>query len=106
MVDNRWRWFVNALSFGFALAAMSIPLAWTISIVRVAPQRYYTGAGNLSALLGAGDHRLGRRRPLRQLSPLGRVGRHRDRGRSRAIDLSIVTDDDDISIEPTLVPPP
>ncbi len=50
--SNRWKWFFNALAFGLGCGAALIPLAWTVSLLRVAPDRYYSGAGCLAAIVG------------------------------------------------------
>ena len=53
VASGRRRWVLNAVSFAAAWGAMAIPLAWILSLVRIAPPRYYSGAGSFMACVGA-----------------------------------------------------
>ena len=52
MAGGRKRWTLNVLGFSLAIAAASIPFAWIVSLLRVSPTRYYSGAGVFAGLVG------------------------------------------------------
>ena len=53
VASGRRRWMLNAASFAASWAALAIPLAWILSLVRISPPRYYSGAGTFAACLGS-----------------------------------------------------
>lgn len=46
------RWRLNAVAYAMGWAGMAIPAAWILSLVRIVPPRFYSGAGSFSAVLG------------------------------------------------------
>ena len=44
---------LNALAFALAWGAFSIPMAWILSLVRISPPRYYSGAGTFVACVAS-----------------------------------------------------
>ena len=53
IASGRRRWMLNALAFALAWGAFSIPMAWILSLVRISPPRYYSGAGTFVACVAS-----------------------------------------------------
>jgi hypothetical protein len=42
---------MNAVAFAAACGAFALPLAWILSLVRIEPPRYYSGAGSFIGMI-------------------------------------------------------